>query len=169
MVRQRTRSDEAAVSAEWSLSPDNDLPAVEAPGEPRAVPARTQAMWVLGLLLLVDALLLLANLGYRFGNGQETGFWGTFAAVAWDGDTDGSHIEIWGHIQLLLASGLLVMLARQHRELVFTAWAWLMFVVVVDDFFQVHEILGESLAGLFNGNEVAGLAAKDLGWADPVL
>lgn len=163
MLGQRTGSDQAAVAAEWSLDATNTASTTGAYNGPQAVPARTLVVWMLGLLLLVDVLLLTANVAYRIGDGQDSGFWGTFAATAWDGDTDGSHIEIWGHIQLLLAAGLLVMLARQHKQLVFTAWAWLMFVVVVDDFFQVHESLGEVMAGLFNGEEVAGLRTEDLG------
>lgn len=130
---------------------------------PPSLSPRAQVWTALFILLFVDALFLAANVAHNLGDGTDRGLLGIFAPTAWEGDHDGSHIEVWGHIQLLAAGVILLVLAVAQRMFVFGAWALLLFVVVVDDLFQLHEELGEYLVGALSLQPAMGLRAEDFG------
>lgn len=114
-------------------------------------------------MMTINVLFLVANVAHNLGDGTEEGLLGIFAPTAWEGDYDGSHIEIWGHIQLFAAAAILAVLALSYRSLLLGAWGFALFVVVVDDLFQVHEELGEYFAELFGFTAAFGLRAVDFG------
>lgn len=151
--------DSAAVAAEWSV--DTEPP--QLPAGPPALSVRTQVWAALIILLLVNLFFLAANVAHSLGDGSEDGVLGIFAPIAWEGDHDGSHIEVWGHIQLFAAAGILVVLSVVHRMFLFGAWALLLFVVVIDDLFQVHEEAGEWLVQALGLQPALGLRAEDFG------
>ncbi|MDO5618245.1 hypothetical protein [Kocuria sp.] len=154
-----SREDSAAVAAEWSVPPESARAAtLRAP-----LPARSVVWWTLLILLLVNAFFMLANVAHNMGDGTEEGILGIFAPLAWEGDYDGSHIEIWGHIQLFAAAVVLAVLARAHRSALLGAWGFALFVVVVDDLFQVHEEAGEVLAESLGLQPALGLRPEDFG------
>lgn len=113
---------------------------------PPALSARLQVWTTLVALLLITGLLLAGNVMHNLGDGSEEGIIGVFAPIAWEGDFDGSHIEVWGHIQMLAAGVVLLVLSVVHRASVFSAWALVSIVIVIDDLFQIHEKGGEYLA-----------------------
>lgn len=128
-----------------------------------ALPPKTMVWLCLLIVLCIDVLFLIANVAHRLGDGAEEGALGVFAPDAWEGDHDGSHVEIWGHIQLFAASVLLVVLARVHRSMLLGAWGFALLVIVIDDLLQLHEELGEYLAETLRLPMVMGLRAVDLG------
>lgn len=113
---------------------------------PAALSARIQVWTTLVVLLLITALLLAGNVMHNLGGGSEDGVMGVFAPIAWEGDFDGSHIEVWGHILMLAAGVVLLVLSVVHRASVFAAWALVSIVIVIDDLFHIHEKGGEYLA-----------------------
>lgn len=86
-----------------------------------------------------------------------------FAPIAWDGDFDGSHIEVWGHIQMLAAGVILLVLSVFHRAAIFAAWALVSVVIVIDDLFRIHERGGEHLAAAWQLQPAFRLRAVDFG------
>lgn len=132
-------------------------------GAPRPVSPRTVVWAGLVIMMIINALFLVANVAHNLGDGTEEGLLGIFAPAAWEGDHDGSHLEIWGHIQLFAAAAILAVLALSYRSLLLGAWGFALFVVVVDDLFQVHEDLGEYFAEILGFNPAFGLRAVDFG------
>lgn len=158
-MRTRSDRDERAVAAEWETGADEPT----GPGVPRPLAPKTVVWASLVILLAVNALFLLANVAHAMGDGTEDGLLGIFAPVAWEGDYDGSHIEVWGHIQLFAAAAILAVLARSYRSFLLGAWGFALFVVVVDDLFQIHEDVGEVFAEMFGFNAAFGLRPEDFG------
>lgn len=76
---------------------------------------------------------------------------------------DGSVAELYGHLQLLAAVVALVLVWRATRVGIYAAWALAFAALVADDFFQIHERVGEILVDTFSVPAVAGLRAQDLG------
>ena len=76
---------------------------------------------------------------------------------------DGSVAELYGHVQLLAAVVALVLVWRASRVSVYGAWALAFTALVADDFFQIHERVGEVLVDTFSLPAVAGLRAQDVG------
>lgn len=151
--------DSAAVEAECS---EHKEP-WKATFVPPTSSARVLVWTTLFALLLVDVLFLAADVAHTLGEGTERGVLGIFAPEAWAGDDDGSHLEVWGHIQMVAASVILLVLSVSHRIFVFFAWALLLIVIVVDDLFQVHEKVGEYFVEVLNLQSALGLRAEDFG------
>lgn len=114
-------------------------------------------------LLSINAVFLLGNIAYRLADGVDEGIAGVFSAEQWEGDHDGSYIEIWGHIQLFAAAIVLGALAYFHRSFLLGAWAFGLMVVVADDLLTIHEELGEFLAHVLNMPAIMGLRSEDFG------
>lgn len=106
----------------------------------------------------VGVLLLLANVVHL---GSERG--DAFASRAWNGEADGSVIEIVGHVQLVGAAALLLVLAVRRRATLFAAWSAVLVVMAADDLLRIHERGGAWFRDRLELPAVAGLRAQDLG------
>lgn len=119
--------------------------------------------WILlTTLVVIDVLLLIANI-LHFGANDPDEPVTRFSSPAWNGDADGSFIELTGHLQLIAGVVMLVFLAVIRRTAVYVAWAVTLIVLIVDDFAQVHEVQGGLLALRFGLPSVAGLRPEDVG------
>jgi hypothetical protein len=84
--------------------------------------------------------------------------------IPWlDASEDGSIAELYGDLQLLAAVVALVLVWRATGVSVYAAWALTFTALVADDFFQIHERVGEMLVDTLSLPSVAGLGAQDLG------
>ncbi|MFI7744880.1 hypothetical protein [Kocuria rhizosphaericola] len=96
------------------------------------------------VLFSVDAILLSANFWHHYGNmiNATKGFSSFFRHFSWNGDLDGSIIELFGHFQLLVAAIILIRVwALQPRGRVYGTWALVFVVIIADDFLRLHERL----------------------------
>lgn len=116
-----------------------------------AADERPGLQWaVLGLgLLAVDALLLmphrLHSVASRLG---PDGAWplSPEATSRWAGTGDGSLVELWGQLQLVVAAVLLVHLAlRSPGRGVLAVWGLALVLMAADDRFRLHERAGRLL------------------------
>lgn len=123
--------------------------------------------------LTLDALFLLGNaLHFQFdGPGEPEHY--LLSEMTWNGDYDGSYIEILGHIQLVAALVWLMFVGIRRHVLVYWAWSLVLFAITFDDFMQIHERWGERVARAFDFPAIAGLRPDDLGemmmWATAAL
>ena len=108
------------------------------------------------VVLAIDVLLLTANAAL---NTYAVPF---FRNAMWDGDLDGSLIELFGYLQLAAASLALLGLWVRRRIGVYGAWALIFAVLVVDDWLMIHEYGGAQLIGLFHIQPAAGLHPQDI-------
>ena len=113
-------------------------------------------------LVLLDLLLLAANLAHLTADqpGEPVTI---FSGPVWNGDLDGSFLELFGHLQLIGAAVVLAFLTVVRRSFLHAAWALALLVVVVDDFAQVHELQGGLLGARLGLPAVLGLRPQDLG------
>lgn len=109
---------------------------------------------------LMDVFLLVADLLH-----PEYTLFGRFPAFAhpgWFSDPDGSFAEVWGYALEVTAGGLLVYLWRRTRGAgVLLAAGTLFLVVALDDIAQIHERVGNWLAGHLTLPSVYGLGLND--------
>jgi len=126
----------------------------------------TTDSWDRGLLALVllvlDGIYLLGNV-IHLGSNDPDERRTYFSVPQWDGNYDGSYIEVFGHTQLLAGAILLAVLAVTRRSYTFSAWTVVLVTLVVDDFFQLHERWGATLVQGLDLPAVAGLRPQDLG------
>lgn len=123
---------------------------------------------VLGLgLLAVDALLLtphrLHSVVARLG---PEGVWPLplDAAPGWAGTGDGSPVEIWGQLQLVVAAVLLVQLAlRAPGRRVLAIWGLALVLMAADDHFRIHERAGRILGLERAGSALDHIEAQEVG------
>lgn len=116
---------------------------------------RTGAVQLLvGLWLLIPPLLV-ASLAHRHG-------YGPFTDARWNVDMDRSYIEWLGYLQLLVAAGLLLSVARLTAT-VYAAWAGALAVVALDDALEWHERGGKWLDRNWTIPEPPGLRTQDVG------
>ncbi|WP_150307189.1 hypothetical protein [Planctomonas psychrotolerans] len=121
-------------------------------------------LWMFRLtFLLLSVLMLVGNVIHLAVVRSEGTPDPVFAKPAWNGDGDGSHIEMLGHIQLVAAAVILVFLCIGRRVMVYGAWAAIVIALVIDDLFQVHERVGADLVTTFDLPALIGLRAQDLG------
>lgn len=106
----------------------------------------------------VGVLLLLANVLHL---GADRG--GVFASRAWNGEADGSVVEIFGHTQLAGAALLLLVLGVRRRAPLFAVWSAVLVVMTADDLLKIHERGGAWVRDRLDLPAVAGLRAQDLG------
>lgn len=116
-------------------------------------------------LILFDVVLLAANLLHLTVNEPDEPDEPNiriFSNQAWNGNWDGSLIEVFGYLQLFAGSVLLLLLWRRTRKSVYGAWALVFLMVIADDALMLHENGGAILvtAGL---PSIAGLRPQDLG------
>ena len=77
--------------------------------------------------------------------------------------SDGSYPEIFGYIQTIAISCMLVHIRSRTREFVYLVWAIVFTVVFLDDSLQIHERCGVMFAGLFALPAFPGLRSRDTG------
>lgn len=114
------------------------------------------------VLLVLDGLYLLGNVLHLASNDPDESPT-SFSAVQWNGDYDGSYIEMFGHTQLVAGAIVLAVLAVSRRSYAFSVWTVILVTLVIDDFFQVHERVGATLVRSLSLPAVAGLRPQDLG------
>jgi hypothetical protein len=124
------------------------------------LPAATRRL--AGGLLLLDVLLLLANVAHLMSGdlGEADRF--LLASPVWDGAGDGSLVELVGHVQLGLAAAALLV-ASARRTGVLTAWAVVLLAVAADDLLMLHERGGTWVVHRFGLRDAVGLRAQDVG------
>ncbi|RBY86131.1 hypothetical protein [Blastococcus sp. TF02A-26] len=112
---------------------------------------------VLVVLLAVDVALVAASAAVDSpGAGPGDG--------ALSLETDGGLVEYVGYLHQLVLVVLLLTVSRLGGARVWTAWAAVFALVLVDDSVRLHETLGDRAAdGLGLPDGVAGLRADDLG------
>ena len=76
---------------------------------------------------------------------------------------DGSYSEYFQYLKELGVVVLLLNLAARQRRLLFASYAGLFLYFFADDFFQIHERAGESLANYIQLPAALGLRAQDFG------
>lgn len=122
--------------------------------------------WAAAILLALDGVLLGINVVHHLVVQAEVSgipFDNLFAWIGWFGAKDGSVLEIVGHIQLLMAAILLVVLARRIRQRVYLGWAFAFLVLALDDYYMWHENFGgvfERFTGVWT---FFGLRSLDVG------
>jgi hypothetical protein len=118
-----------------------------------------QSRMLIAILAVVDLLLLVGNVVHWRTEHADP----IFSTTAWDGDLDQSYIENFGHILLIASIVMLLFVVLRRPALVLYAWILILTVVLVDDFFMVHERGGDALAAGLGLPAVAGLRPVDLG------
>ncbi|KUG56718.1 hypothetical protein AVL61_06620 [Kocuria rosea subsp. polaris] len=120
-------------------------------------------------MFLLDALLLVGFvLNHLAGAVDPAQTWTTpFRPLTpWNRAGDGSVIELFGHLQLALAAGLLFRLAaRQKGHEVLRAWAGILTILMADDFFTLHERAGQAIAPVFGSTGLSATSVQELGGA----
>lgn len=116
-------------------------------------------------LLVVDAVLLLANAFYylvhaHYGPPMLAGL---FRAAMWDGARDESLIEWAGYLQLGTAAILLLALAIHRKLPLYFAWSLVFLVLMLDDSLRLHENVGHFLVRTAHLPSVLGLRPNDVG------
>lgn len=130
---------------------------------PAPVSTKSLVQFSLLLLLIIDALLLAANVAHIAGADGAGRILRIFSPISWNGDYDGSHLEVWGHIKLFAASAVLVALAFSYRSLLLAAWGTVLLIIMGDDLFQVHEQVGEIFIMKLGLEGGFGLRPQDFG------
>lgn len=139
------------------------LPRQRTLGTPTPLAAKTLARLSLLLLLMIDALLLAANVAHLSSSDDSGRILGIFIPAPWNGDYDGSHLEVWGHIQLFAASAILTVLAFSYRSLLLGFWGAILLVIMGDDLIQVHEQVGHIFVRELGLEGAFGLRPQDFG------
>lgn len=130
---------------------------------PRPLPPTHQVWALRAALFVLTAVFLVGNVLHLQVNDPHEPTHPVFSHPGWNGDYDGSHVEIFGHIELTLAAAVLFALAFSRRVLVYGAWALTVAALTVDDLMQVHERGGAVLVTALDLPAVAGLRPQDLG------
>lgn len=133
------------------------------PEAPVAVSSKSIIQFSPLLLLIIDALLLAANVAHIAGADGAGRILRIFNPVSWNGDQDGSHLEVWGHIKLFATSAILIALAFSYRSLLLAAWGAVLLLIKVDDLFQIHEQVGEVFVVKLGLEGGFGLRPQDFG------
>lgn len=123
---------------------------------------RQQRVMLATVLLLLDALYLVANVVYLGTNSPDEPH-SLVSNDLWNGDLDGSFIEIFGHAQLIAAAVGLVFVAVRRRSAVLGVWAAVLVALVADDFLQLHETIGAVLVRALGLPDVLILTSQDVG------
>lgn len=111
-------------------------------GRDTTLPSITRRLVWLGLALLaVDAFFLLADMLHRLH--ITRGIFPTFALPLWEGDPDGSLLEIWGYVKAV-AGGIL-------------------FFIAADDSLRLHEEIGGAIAWNLGFPAMWNLRGQDFG------
>ena len=120
------------------------------------------AIALVAAVVVVDVLLIAGNVAHYAAN-DPTEAPTRFGAPSWNGDLDGSSIEIMGHAQVVVAVVVLLVAAISRRGPVYAAWAAAFAGLFLDDFLQLHETWGARLSVAWELPTVLGLRAQDLG------
>ncbi|WP_430785339.1 hypothetical protein [Actinoplanes sp. G11-F43] len=136
------------------------------PGAHAAPPRFRPSWWILAVsLALVNVFLLVANVVKIRAKGH-------FTDRRWAGHLDGSYSELLGHVTLLAAAVVLIIIWRERHSTAHGVWALVLGFLVADDFLLLHEHFGGLLARTVGLPSVIGLRPQDLGellaWAGPM-
>lgn len=101
----------------------------------------------LAIILGLDCSLLAANALHHIWVGEATTgtWWAVFSPDRpWNGEGDGSFIELFGHLQLGVASLILMFFAfRKSGMYIMGAWGCVFILLVADDYLRLHERAGQ--------------------------
>lgn len=117
-------------------------------------------------LVLLDVLVLGAYALHSLwrGGGQAGILTDFFEWKSRFGDPDNPAIELWGHVKLLVAVALLLLVARRRAgQWIHVVWSAVLLALVLDDFGQLHERSGDVLKYVTGSWSVLGLGVKDVG------
>jgi len=127
---------------------------------PDSRPAASSTAVLAVPLLAVDAMLLAAYVIHVVG--IEVGA-PVLASTAWNGNLDGSYVELFGHLQLILVVVALLVIFNRRRTAVYGVWALVFCTLVADDFLRLHERGGHALVRGLSLPAAGGLRPQDLG------
>lgn len=114
-------------------------------------------------LVAVNVVLLAANLVHLPVNAANEPYHPVFSDPLWNGDLDGSYIEILGGSQLLAAVVALLTMWRTRRTGAYAVWALVLATVAGDDLFRLHERARDRLMAAFDMPVIEGLRPGDIG------
>lgn len=126
-------------------------------------PRITRRLVWLGLALLtVDALFLLTDMLHRLH--ITRGMFPAFAHRLWEGDPDGSLLEIWRYVKAVAGGIALVWLWRRLLAApVLLVAGCILFFIAADDSLRVHEEIGGAIAWNLGFPAMWNLRGQDLG------
>jgi hypothetical protein len=119
-------------------------------------------VWFCGALLSIDLLFILVHSAHEI----YIFFWNDNAAMLdrrWDIEGDRSYAEIFGYFKTLIILSLLISIQRERGGPIYLAMFVIFTYALVDDAFQVHELLGLGITDALALQPFAGLRARDLG------
>ncbi|RJU01663.1 hypothetical protein D6T65_08965 [Arthrobacter frigidicola] len=140
------------------------------PTRGRTVRHLTPLALVLGSTVLAADLLLVAASVLR-NYVDAGGAFGFLHRELFDGNKDRTLAELFGNLQLLVASVLLLWIAaaparkaeRFRDAAVYGAWALVLLAMSADDFFRIHEEVGRAIDTRLELPALFGLRSQDLG------
>lgn len=132
-------------------------------GRDTTLPSITRRLVWLGLALLaVDAFFLLADMLHRLH--ITRGIFPTFAHPLWEGDPDGSLLEIWGYVKAVAGGIALIWLWRRlHAAPVLLVAGCILFFIAADDSLRLHEEIGGAIAWSLGFPAMWSLRGQDFG------
>ncbi|EYR62708.1 hypothetical protein N866_05790 [Actinotalea ferrariae CF5-4] len=113
--------------------------------------------------MAAGALLLVANLVHLPVNAPGEPYHPIFSDWHWNGDLDGSFIEIFGGLQLLLAVVALLITWRARGDAVYAVWALVLATAAADDLLRGHERVRDLLMATVDLPVIPGLRPGDVG------
>ena len=147
---------------ETATSPVHMDATERAGGVALALTPRQQVLAFTVIVASIDLLLLMGNVAHFASNAPGEAV-NRFSRSIWDGDLDGSFVEIFGHMQILAGVVLLSFLFVARRAPVYGAWALVLLMLGTDDFVRIHEKIGAILVRDLDLPAVDGLRSQDLG------
>ncbi|MFI7579534.1 hypothetical protein [Kocuria kalidii] len=133
-------------------------------------PAESWPVRIAAVVMVVDALLLIAHVLHRSGavlDRDGSRLLPFRRAALWNGGMDGSLLELFGLLQLGAAAALLLWTGlRDRTHHVLAGWGGVLLLVAADDLFRIHERVGARFAldrlvpslGATTAQEIGGLA-----------
>ena len=109
----------------------------------------------LGLLLGADCVFMAITAVYQFTDLISFDFYSI--------DTDRGYGEVFQYIKEFWIILLLFLLYLRNRQWIYLIWCFLFGYLLMDDFFMIHENMGELAADFFHFLPHWGLRAKDFG------
>ena len=119
-------------------------------------------VWFCGGLLSIDLLFILVHSVHEI----YIFFYNDNAAMLdnrWNIERDRSYAEIFGYIKTLIILSSLISIQRQWGCPIYLALIMIFAFALLDDAFQVHELLGVGIADALALQSFAGLRARDVG------
>ncbi|MCT1658080.1 hypothetical protein [Brevibacterium luteolum] len=121
-------------------------------------------VWLGLALLTVDALFLLTDMLHRLH--ITRGMFPAFAHRLWEGDPDGSLLEIWRYVKAVAGGIALVWLWRRLLAapvLLVAGCILILFFIAADDSLRLHEQIGRAIAWNLGFSAMWNLGGQDFG------